>query len=123
MSIIRTRIRARLWAALRQRCPRCCRGRIFASGVRMNEECPVCGLRFGRESGYFFGSMYVSYLLSIPALGLLTVAGHLLFPQISLVAIVLLAAAAALPLVPVLFRYSRVLWIHFDRWADPVVRE
>lgn len=24
-----------------------------------------------------------------------------------------------LPLVPAVFRYSRVVWMYFDRWIDP----
>ena len=26
---------------------------------------------------------------------------------------------AYLPLVPTIFRYSRVVWVHFDRWVCP----
>ena len=32
----------------------------------MFERCPVCGLKFEREQGYFLGAMYVSYALAIP---------------------------------------------------------
>ena len=29
--------------------------------MRMNADCPVCGLHFEREEGYFVGAMYASY--------------------------------------------------------------
>ena len=63
----------RLWeglrAILRQRCPRCRRGRMFRGRLTMNDPCPVCGLVFQREEGYFLGAMYVSYALSAATLG------------------------------------------------------
>ena len=46
---------SRFWAILRQRCPRCRAGRVFRGLVDMNPSCPVCGLPFEREQGYFLG--------------------------------------------------------------------
>jgi Protein of unknown function (DUF983) len=85
----------------------------------MNEFCPQCGLRFEREPGYFLGAMYFSYVLSIPILGLLILAGHLLLPPWRIEVIIGLAAIAYIPFMPLVFRYSRVFWIHFERWANP----
>jgi uncharacterized protein (DUF983 family) len=106
-------------AALRQRCPRCRQGPIFNGWIRMNEQCPRCGLRFEREAGYFLGAMYFSYPLSVPILGVLILAGHLLLPEWRIEAIIGLAALAYLPFMPLVFRYSRVFWIYFERWANP----
>ena len=40
----------------------------------MYENCPVCGLKFEREQGYFVGALYVSYGLSIlPVLALVLI--------------------------------------------------
>ena len=85
----------------------------------MNEICPKCGLRFEREQGYFLGAMYFSYPLSVPILGLLIGRGYLLFPGIRIEWVIGLAALAYLPFMPAVFRYSRVLWIYFERWANP----
>jgi hypothetical protein len=85
----------------------------------MNEECPCCGLRFERESGYFLGAMYFSYPLSVPILGLLILAGHLLLPEWRIEFVIGLAALAYIPFVPLIFRYARVFWIYFERWANP----
>ena len=106
-------------AILRQKCSECGEGRVFEGAFRMNERCPVCGCKFERGPGYFTGAMYFSYALGIP----MTVAGvllvKLLVPSWPLYGIVLLVWAALLPLVPAVFRYSRVLFIHFDRYFDP----
>ena len=48
-------------ARLRQRCPRCFRGRIFRGLFALNDPCPVYGELFRREEGTFLGPMYVSY--------------------------------------------------------------
>ena len=104
---------------LKQRCPRCCQGHVFRTSTRMHEHCPVCGLPFERERGYFLGAMYASYAISLVILGLMLWAGSLLLPEWDLGNVVLLSGLLYLPLVPLVFRLSRVLWIHFDRWAWP----
>jgi hypothetical protein len=86
----------------------------------MNERCPECGLVFGRgEPGYFTGAMYVSYALAIPLIALVTLLEYLVWPEWSLFRLVLLAWVLSIPLIPWIWQYSRVIWIHFDRWCDP----
>ena len=111
--------RSGLLALLMQKCPKCREGRIFRGQITMNAECPVCGLRFEREQGYFLGAMYFSYFLSVPILGLLILVLYLLLPNLRIEFTILLATLAYLPFVPLVFRYSRVLWIYFERWANP----
>jgi hypothetical protein len=85
----------------------------------MNPTCPVCGLVFEREEGYFLGAMYISYGISVFALIAGTLVLSLLVPGWDLGWVALLAIAVYLPFVPMVFRYSRVIWIYFDRWAWP----
>jgi uncharacterized protein (DUF983 family) len=58
---LRTSRASRLAAMLTQRCPRCRHGAVCAGLFRMHARCPVCGLVFAREQGYFTGAMYLSY--------------------------------------------------------------
>jgi uncharacterized protein (DUF983 family) len=111
--------RSRLGAILALRCPRCREGRVFATTWRMNPRCPACDLLFLRDTGYFTGAMYFSYALGIPIIALFTLVAYLARPSWHLWQGVLVAWAAFLPLVPAVFRYSRVLWIHFDQFFDP----
>jgi uncharacterized protein (DUF983 family) len=106
-------------AMLRERCPRCRLGRIFNGRFTMNEFCPACELRFEREQGYFFGAMYVSYGLSIPILCLIILVGHWLLPALRIEFVIGLSVLPYLFLVPAVYRYSRVIWMYFDRWASP----
>ena len=111
--------RSRAWAILHLRCPRCFEGRIFRDTWTMNEDCPVCGLHFNRETGYFLGSMYFSYPIGIPLIAFFTLIAYLVFPAWRLYQHLLLGWVLFLPLVPIVYRYSRVMWIHFDRYFDP----
>ena len=102
---------------LLQRCPRCLRGRVFRRFVSMNDACPDCGYVFGREEGYFTGAMYISYTLSLGLLfamiGLATPFWH----NYSMGGVWILFGILTPPflvMVPVLFRYSRVVWLHLD---------
>ena len=112
-----------LRAILHGRCPRCHEGAIFRVPVwrgylAMHERCPVCGLKFEREPGYFLGAMYVSYLVSIPpVLALMLIFWRVLAWRFDLA--VVGAFVAYLPLVPVVTRAARVVWMHVDRHFDP----
>jgi len=84
----------------------------------MYDVCPVCGLKFNREQGYFLGAMYVSYGLSIPpVLALLLILWRL--AGWSFNAAIIGAFVAYLPFVPLVVRLSRVIWIWIDRAVDP----
>src|SRR5262245_2905279 len=98
----------RFWALLRHRCPRCCKAPIFRGRLEMNPVCPVCGLDFQPEGGYFLGAMYISYPLATALLAALALALSPLLPAWRLEWLVLLAVVPFLFFVPVLFRTSRV---------------
>lgn len=112
-------LRARLAAGMAGRCPRCGRGQIFRGRFAMNPECPSCGLQFEREPGYFTGAMYVSYILALPVLATCIGIVYLVAPSLSFEATVGAGALLFLPAVPMIFRYSRILWIHLDQMVDP----
>jgi len=113
---------SRLGAIFGGRCPRCRTGRIFRGlilwFVPMNQLCPVCGLVFEREQGYFLGAMYISYAMAVPLLVLFL----LLFWKLTSWPwnmILIASALALLPFAPLLTLFARVLWIHLDRGVDP----
>ncbi len=83
----------------------------------MHPNCPQCGLQFSRDPGYFFGAMFFSYgfgvLCAIPT-AVLMVASRVAPMWIGLTVAVQLAVLS-----PLLFRYSRICWMHLDQWIDP----
>lgn len=104
----------RFQAILRQRCPQCLEGRAFAGMVNMHTHCPQCGHRFEREPGYFLGAMYISYPISVIFMLLFWWMVALIFPDLTMYQSLFLGVLMYVPLIPPTFRYSRVLWMHFD---------
>ena len=108
----------RVLAILFLRCPRCLKGRVWRGFVSMNPTCPECGFIFERESGYFAGAMVVSYALAVPILAGI-VLGLILVAKLDAVVALIVGNTAYLVLVPFIFRYSRVVWLHIDWPIDP----
>lgn len=109
---------ARVRAIVALRCPRCLRGGIWRTFLGMHERCPECGLVFEREPGYFTGAMVVSYALAVPVLGAIVI-GLMTLGGLDAVPALVIGDLTYLALVPFIFRYSRVLWLHFDWRIDP----
>ncbi len=110
-------------AILHARCPRGRRGAIFARwrwfGLgELNERCPVCGVEYAREPGYYLGAMYISSAFVMAAIPLFMLILWGLTPwdydTILIVSLVLVG-----PISPIVVTVSRVLWLHFDRYFDP----
>ena len=121
----KVRTPSRFMGIVRQRCPRCLIGPVFRRLLDMNELCPRCGFRFGREAGYFTGAMYASTLVSLPLVfGIFLILWA--FSSKTLLAVevmVLVTALLYIPLVPIVWRHSRVLWMYFDWRFGPDRRE
>ena len=107
-----------LRAILALRCPRCRRGPLFSGILEMPGRCPVCGLVYEREHGYFVGAMAISYGLAVGLVAILFFA-VLALTRWPLEWVLLVSSVAFLPLAPVCLRYSRALWIYLDRQIDP----
>jgi uncharacterized protein (DUF983 family) len=111
-----------LHGILYQLCPRCREGKIFQRSVwlfpSMYERCPVCGLKFEREAGYFLGAMYISYGLG---LGIITIFSVLVWELFKwpIMKSVIGGVLLFLPLIPVVTWMARVLWIYLDQGVDP----
>lgn len=58
-----------LGRAVRLVCPRCGDGRLFRGWFRMHDGCPACGLSFAREPGFYLGSIYVTYGVTVVVTG------------------------------------------------------
>ena len=84
----------------------------------MHPNCPVCGLKFQREPGYFVGAMYFSYLLSIPPV-LLLVLLLWWWTGWRYDTVILAAFICYLPAAPAVTRLARVVWMYVDQHFDP----
>jgi uncharacterized protein (DUF983 family) len=100
-------------AILRNLCPACRQGKVFRGIYSMNEACPQCGQSFAREPGYFLGAMMVGYFIGAMALVPTVVLGLWVF-ELPFGALMLIAGLQVLLLNPIIFRVSRLAWIHAE---------
>lgn len=107
----------RLKAILELRCPHCMEGQVFSGFLKMNENCPVCGIEYEREHGFFMMSIFIGYILGFIAVVPFMVALFLMNAQVY--AYFVVSAVLLIPLSPFIFRYSRILWLHIDEILDP----
>lgn len=123
---------ALLKSVLTNKCARCRRGDIFTSSnpynlkhmTDMPEKCPVCGQLLAIEPGFYYGTGFVSYALSVMVCVASFIAWNLfvgmslqdnrLFWWMGLNAFLLLA------LQPLLMRLSRSIWLHFFVRYNPL---
>lgn len=76
------------------------------------EKCPVCGLRYEVEPGFWYGAMFVSYSMSV-ALTIVVGMGVFILGNDPPLWVYLVAVTLALLIfVPFMFRYSRVLFLY-----------
>lgn len=108
-----------LYSILANKCPRCHKGNFFETGspydlkrfTKMNGRCSVCGEDFNRETGFYFGAAYVSYGLTVGfGIGLYLLLCVLF--DVGTIAYLVTFSTLLIVLLPVFFRYSRLIWIH-----------
>ncbi|PZF74916.1 DUF983 domain-containing protein [Taibaiella soli] len=119
------RERTLLGSVLTNRCPHCRQGKLFANPnpyqfkttMRMPEHCPVCGQRYELQTGFYFGTGYVSYGLSVALLAVIFVGWAVLaglsFRDNSIFWCLGTGIAMLIALQPVLQRLARSIWIAF----------
>ena len=121
---------SKVGAAVGMKCPRCQKGALFTKRnpynvgnmLTMHTNCSNCELKYERETGFFFGAMYISYSLNI-ALVVTAVVGYFLFFsksdwRIYIGSYVLIT----LLLTPVIFRLSRSIWLQIMVAYEPEKR-
>lgn len=106
-------------AILKSKCPQCREGDMFENAAydlkkfgKMPDNCPHCDFRFEREPGFFYGSMYISYALSVGIFFTMFIVVKILVPDPTLLTYIIAVAIGALLLYPLNFRYSRVIFVN-----------
>ena len=78
----------------------------------MHTHCPHCNLRFEVEPGFFIGAMYISYAMSIVVFLVVAALVYLIFNNPQFYYYMVAIPLMVLILLPVMYRYSRVLFLH-----------
>jgi len=115
---------AHLLSIFKMRCPNCRKGSMFTQKsifpfkglLQMPEHCPVCDQKMEIEPGFYYGTGYVSYALSVALLAISFVLYHLLFGLSYKDNSFFYALGSSIGLIlllqPLIMRYSRVLYLH-----------
>ncbi len=107
------------------KCPKCSKGDLYPTGTfsfskpfDMNDTCNDCGQKFFPEPGFYYGSMFISYIFtgwfSIAFVLLL----HWIFKWSTAASFAALITVLALFFVYI-FRLSRSIWLNLMVKADP----
>ncbi|HYN35435.1 MAG TPA: DUF983 domain-containing protein [Actinomycetota bacterium] len=110
--------------ALSRRCPVCGGGKIFESWYRLKTNCPTCGYRFERESGYWVSAIIVNTAATFALFGIFFVGVMLLtFPDVSWGPVLLVAAVTNVLFPTFFFPMSKTLLMAIDLWTHPLPPE
>ncbi|MCC5916830.1 MAG: DUF983 domain-containing protein [Cryomorphaceae bacterium] len=101
------------------RCPSCREGKLFSNSnpyrlkgiAEMHNRCPNCGQVYEPEPGFFYGSMYVSYGITV-AIYVAIVVLMTIFGNPGIWEIVISLSVVLIIVAPMVFRLSRSVWAH-----------
>jgi uncharacterized protein (DUF983 family) len=106
-------------ALLLGKCPHCRQGNMFAHSAtsllkfsKMNERCPHCGIRLEPEPGFYQGAMYVSYGFTVMVMIIISAILYYMAGHPSEWVYIGVVVAVMLILVPLNYRYSRILFLY-----------
>ena len=101
------------------RCPRCQEGDLyptptfsFRKSFEMHENCPHCGQKYVLESGFYYGAMFISYIITAFTM-FATFAIFKFGFKLSVGMAFLVAFIIILLLFVWFFRVSRAIWLAF----------
>lgn len=109
---------------LKMRCPNCRKGSMFNTPsifplkrlLEMPDKCAVCGQKMELEVGFYYGTGYVSYALTVGLLGLCFIAYWIIFGLSYLDNSIFIALGVSVFIVlvmqPWLMRISRVIYLY-----------
>jgi uncharacterized protein (DUF983 family) len=113
------------YSIAKEKCPRCQNGdiwetkKLYAKGFSdMKERCNECGLKYTIEQGFWYGAMYISYAFGV-VITVTVVVVLSIFTALNVFEKTGVAVFFLIALMPIVFRYSRNVWlnifVHFEK--------
>lgn len=119
-----------LYSIVHSKCPKCNLGNLYEDNNayhlkklgKMHKACDHCGQKYEPETGFYYGAMYVSYGVSIIVMFL---PASILYFGFNASFQVLLATIIGIYIFtyPLLFRWSRNIWLNMFVHFDPEAKE
>ncbi|MEM1324600.1 MAG: DUF983 domain-containing protein [Bacteroidota bacterium] len=120
---------SKLYSSCYLKCPKCHEGNLFPTGsfsfqrpFDMYDRCPNCNFNYWPEPGYYYGAMFISYIIS----GWFCIGFALLFHWVfdwSLTATFGLLIGFLAVIFVWFFRFSRAIWLNINYKYDPERKE
>ena len=115
----------KLYSILHLKCPVCHEGEFFqAHPYNLNRvgdlhaNCPVCGVKYEKEVGFYTGAMYVSYAIGVAVCVSVWVALMVLLPDLGIITQIVAIASVMLFGAPLFYALSKIIWanmfFHYD---------
>lgn len=113
-----------LGSMAKMKCPNCRKGHMFTNKsifplsqlINMPERCEVCGQKMELEVGFYYGTGYVSYAISVGLFAFNFIWYYLLFgisyKDYSIFYYLITSVSVVFLLQPWIMRYSRVLYLY-----------
>lgn len=109
-----------LYSVVTNSCARCHQGKVFENsnpysfknGLTMKTHCSCCGLKYERETGFFYGAMYVTYALTSGIFIIIYLADALWIHMSTWVLLTIMTSLIVF-LSPLIFRFGRLFWLNF----------
>ena len=116
---------SKLYSISHMTCPQCNEGKFLVSHPYdfkhlgdVRDNCDVCGLKYSREPGFYYGAMYVSYALGVAVFVTVWASCNLFFDNVSVGWQIWWVVFFTITLSPYLFALSKIIWanffIHYD---------
>ena len=116
---------SKLYSITQFKCPKCHVGDLypttllsFSKTFTMHDRCEACGQKYVIEPGFYWGAMYIAYMLSsgilLGGFGVLFFAFNTTIMQAFWIPLILLALLYGL-----IFRLARSIWINIYVHYDP----
>ena len=111
---------SKLYSIFNMKCPQCQEGEFFISKPydlknmgKLHDHCEVCGLKFEKEPGFYYGAMYVSYALQVVVFTTFYTSFSWFFPSIPTLIQIFTIIIASIFVAPYLYALSKIIWANF----------
>lgn len=108
-----------LMAFAKSKCPNCRSGKLFTHSfynlrnfLKMNENCPVCGIKFEKETGFFWSAMYISYAINVAVAVNVGILLNIILDNPPLNLYIALIIGPVVVASTIIFRYSRMIALY-----------
>ncbi len=117
----------RLYSILNKKCPVCHEGDFFHNNNAYDiknlsknySHCSKCGHKYEKETGFFYGAMYVSYAFTVAQSVAIGVAIWILVPGASYYTYLAAILIGLFLLMPVSYSISRMIWMNLFTHYHP----